>query len=135
MDVNKLVLDSYALIAYFEAEEGAEEVKHLLQEAESGKLSLMMSVVNWGEVYYILHRSKGEDIAEESILIMDQLPISILDVDRHLAHRAAELKAGHPLAFGDCFAAALALMNEARVLTGDPEFRRLEKEVAVEWIG
>jgi len=82
-----------------------------------------------------LHRSKGEDIAEESILIVDQLPISIVDVGRHLGHRAAEVKARHPLAFGDCFAAALALMNGTCVLTGDPEFRRLEGEVTVEWIG
>jgi len=130
----KIVLDSYALIAYFEDEPGAEKVAQLLAQAELGEIALLMSIVNWGEVYYILYRSKGEYAAEESILVMDQLPITLVEVDKLLTYQAARLKAKYAVAFGDCFAAALAVVNESRVLTGDPEFQRMETEVAVSWI-
>jgi ribonuclease VapC len=135
MNSPKIVLDSYALVAYFEDEPAAEKVEQVLRQAESGKLRLLMSLVNWGEVYYILHRSKGENVAEDSKLIMEQLPITLMDIDKSVTYQAAKLKAGHAIAFGDCFAAALAIINGSQVLTGDPEFKKLEKEVAVEWIG
>ena len=75
MKPGKIVLDSYALIAYFEDESSADQVKELLQQAEEREKSLLMNIVNWGEVYYALSRSKGESKAEESILIIDQLPM------------------------------------------------------------
>lgn len=134
MKPGKIVLDSYALIAYFENESSADQVKELLQQAEEREKSLLMSIVNWGEVYYALSRSKGESKAEESILIIDQLPITLIEINRTIAYQAAKLKARYVVAFGDCFAAALAMVNQGQVLTGDPEFKNLEKEVSVIWL-
>ncbi len=134
MKPGKIVLDSYALIAYLEDESSADQVKELLQQAEGGEKSLSMSVVNWGEVYYALSRSKGESKAEESILVIDQLPITLIEINRAIAYQAAKLKARYAVAFGDCFAAALAMVNQGQVLTGDPEFKNLEKDVSVIWL-
>ncbi len=134
MKPGKIVLDSYALIAYFEDESSADQVKELLQQAEERGKSLLMSTVNWGEVYYALSRSKGESKAEESILIIDQLPITLMEINRTIAYQAAKLKARYAVAFGDCFAAALAIVNQGQVLTGDPEFKNLEKEVSINWL-
>ena len=134
MKPGKIVLDSYALIAYFEDESSADQVKELLQQAEERGKSLLMSTVNWGEVYYALSRSKGESKAEESILIIDQLPITLMEINRTIAYQAAKLKARYAVAFGDCFAAALAIVNQGQVLTGDPEFKNLEKDVSVNWL-
>ena len=134
MKPGKIVLDSYALIAYFEDESSADQVKELLQQAEERGKSLLMSTVNWGEVYYALSRSKGESKAEESILIIDQLPITLIEINRTIAYQAAKLKARYAVAFGDCFAAALAMVNQGQVLTGDPEFKNLEKEVSINWL-
>jgi PIN domain nuclease of toxin-antitoxin system len=134
MNPEKIVLDSYAVIAYFENEVGAKKVEELLVGAESGKNLLLMSMVNWGEVYYALYRSKGEHKAEESILIMDQLPISLVNVDRSITYQAARLKARYSVALGDCFAAALAIANKSHVLTGDPEFKNLEGEISIGWL-
>lgn len=134
MKPGKIVLDSYALIAYFEDESSADQVKELLQQGEEREKSLLMSIVNWGEVYYALSRSKGESKAEESILIIDQLPVTLIEINRAIAYQAARLKARYAVAFGDCFAAALAMVNQGQVLTGDPEFKNLEKEVSVIWL-
>lgn len=128
------VLDSYAVIAYLEDEPGAEKVERILRQADRGTIDLLMSVINWGEVYYSLSRSKGEKQAEESLLIMEQLPIRIVDVDQSLMYQAARIKANHAIALGDCLAAALAVNEGYPVVTGDKEFHRLRETVKVEWL-
>jgi len=130
----KLVLDSYALIAYLEGEEGADIVQQALEDSEKGKCQLLMSIVNWGEVYYSMHRAKGEKEAEECVSVIDQLPIVLVEADREITHEASKFKAKHSIAFGDCFAAALAIQNECEVITGDKEFKKLEKEAKILWL-
>lgn len=128
------ILDSYALIAYFEDEPGAEKVERILEQAEKGKIRLLMNVINWGEVYYSIYRSKGEEKAEDSLFIIEQLPIRLIEVDRDLVSQAARLKARHSIALGDCLAAVLAINMNYPVVTGDKEFKKLANQVKIEWI-
>jgi PIN domain nuclease of toxin-antitoxin system len=132
--MKEAVLDSYALLAYLDDEPGAEKVQGLLQEAAKGKTALFMSVVNWGEVYYSLCRSKGEERAEDFLLIIEQLPIKLVNTDKESMYKVARIKAYHSIALGDCFAAALAIERRAPVLTGDKEFENLGKMVKIEWL-
>lgn len=129
-----LVLDSYALIAYLENEDGAGRVQEALREGEQGRLQLLMSAVNWGEVYYSIHRAKGAQQADETLLVIDQLPIDIVLPDKEHVLAASRLKAAHAIAFGDCFAAALATINDCQVATGDKEFCKLGDRVKVLWL-
>jgi len=128
------VLDSYAIIAHFTDEAGAEQVGMLLKAALAGKTRLYMSVINFGEVYYSTCRERGPGKADEALFMMEQLPVTLEDADKAVTIAAAELKSRHPIAYADCFAAALGIIKKAKVVTGDPEFKRLEKEVKVEWI-
>lgn len=128
------ILDSYAMIAYLEDENGAAKVERFLDEAEKGKLNVRMSIVNWGEVYYSIFRSKGEEKAEAALIIMEQLPIKITDVDRDIMYSVAKIKANHAIALGDCFAAAEAVKTDYPVVPGDKEFRKLGKMIQVKWL-
>ena len=128
------VLDSYALFAHFEDEPGAERVRSLLRSARAGKTELLLSVINFGELYYTALRERGTKEAEEIRFIMEQLPIEILDADMELTLAAARLKGRHSVAYADCFAAALAIRKQAKVITGDPEFKKFGAAVAVEWL-
>ena len=134
MKENGIILDSYAMIAYLEDENGGEKVEHFLDEAERGKLNILMSIVNWGEVYYSIFRSKGEEKAELSLILMEQLPIKTNDVDRDIMYSVANIKASHAIALGDCFAAAEAVKMDYPVVTGDREFMKLDKMIQVEWL-
>jgi ribonuclease VapC len=131
------VLDSFALLAYFEAETGAEQVRRLLKAADAGKIRLYMCVVNMGEVIYIVERERGLPKAQEILARIDELPVSIIDVDRTLTLAAAHLKTDCPIAYADCFAAALAQDKGATLVTGDPEFRKIkpECEIKIAWLG
>ncbi len=128
------VLDSFAYVAYVRGEEGYQEVRRLLTQAQAGKLSAHMCAVNVGEALYALWRTIGEAAARASIANLPLLDVTIHDATLDLCMQAAALKAEHPVALGDCFAAALARKLNATLVTGDPEFRKLGKLVKVKWL-
>jgi uncharacterized protein len=129
------VLDSYALIAHFEDETGGEKVRDILKSARDGKTKLYLSVINFGEIYYNTYRERGIEKAQEIKCIIEQLPITIIDADKPITIEAAKLKALYAVAYADCFAAALGIMKKCKVVTGDPEFKKMAKDVKVDWIG
>jgi hypothetical protein len=45
------VLDSHALLAYFEGEASGALVRTLIQDAEQRRIRLYVSLINWGEVF------------------------------------------------------------------------------------
>ena len=128
------VLDSFALLAFFQDEPGGRRVKAILGQALKKRAEILLSVVNYGEVVYITEREQGLRVAQKLIAVIDQLPVSLVDIDRRLTLAAAHLKAQHPLSYADAFAVALAQDRQAIVLTADPEFRAVETLVAIEWL-
>lgn len=128
------VLDASALMTFFENRPGADKVEDLLAKAADAKHPLLMSVVNWGEVYYSIWRARGEKVAHAKLQEIAQLPIQIVDVDMDLARLAASLKAQHNLPYADCFAAALAESRKAALVTSDRDFHRLGSQVKTIWL-
>jgi len=128
------VLDSYALLAFLEREPGFERVQSLFVVALEEDSNMLMTSVNFGEVYYIILREFGEKKVKEIETIIQTLPIDIIDVDVQLAREAARFKAIKKISYADCFAAALAKLSEGDVVTGDKEFKALEGEVKIYWI-
>jgi ribonuclease VapC len=130
------VLASHALLALLRDEPGADLVRGLLENAAEKDLSLHMTEVNYAEVQYIVRRREGDAawlaIAQE----LQAAPIEFHPVTRSLADVAAGYKARHKLSLADAFAAALAKEKKAELVTGDPEFKALEKEkeITVAWL-
>ncbi|MDO9541194.1 MAG: type II toxin-antitoxin system VapC family toxin, partial [Kiritimatiellia bacterium] len=115
------VLDSWALMAFFRDESAAEQTERLLEQAAVGRHKLLLSVINWGEIYYSIYRAEGEAIAEQKAREIAALPIEIVPVeaDLVLARQAAIYKATKKMSYADCFAAALAKIRKAELVTGD----------------
>ena len=136
VEAGEYILDTHALFAYLGDESGSEQVSELLEMANNGKCRLYMCVVNLGEVLYIADRERGPSEARDTLAWIDEMPIEVVDVDRAMTLTAAHLKAVCPIAYADCFAAALAQNKNATLVTGDPEFRKLKPEwgVRVEWV-
>ena len=132
--MKRYVLDSYALIAYFEAEEGAETVAGIFKDALADKAEVFLCVVNWGEMYYIALREGGDDKAELYRSTLVKYPITIIEANKELTLQAAGYKAFHKISYADAYAAALAKLRKAELVTGDKEFKPLEKEITMHWI-
>jgi len=128
------VLDSFALIAYFRDEPGAETVETLLLAAGKKDAPLHMSDVNYAEVKYSIVKKDGEAAWNEAAKILQGLPIEFHPTTRALADQAADFKARFKLSLADAFAAALAKEKKAELVTGDAEFKALEKELKLQWL-
>ena len=94
----RYVLDANALIGFFEGRHGAvQRVRQLLDEAVRQDAPLLMSAVNWGEVFYIAWRLHGEAKAWEAEVRLQELPVAVISADRERASRAGALKQKHSL--------------------------------------
>jgi ribonuclease VapC len=125
------VLDSYALLAFLRGEPGEEKVTALLERAGERDQPLHMTEANYAEVKFITVRKDGAVRWEEIARELRTLPIEFHPIDRVLADLAADIKARHKLSLADAFAAALAKDRRAELVTGDPEFAAIEKEVKI----
>ena len=130
--MKRYVLDASALMAFFEREPGADRVEQLLSAAAASERPLLMSVVNWGEVYYSTWRKYGEEVARRTLAEIAQLPIEVVDVDMEMTKLAASFKARHKLPYADAFAAALAKERRASLITTDKDFKLIEGEISLE---
>jgi len=128
------VLDSFALIAYFRGERAGVPVKDLLQKATRTDKHLHMTEVNYAEVKYMILRKDGAQAWEAAAKILIALPIEFHPVDRELADLAAEFKSRVSFSLADAFASALAKKHKADLITGDPEFKQVEKEIRIAWL-
>lgn len=103
----------------------------VLENALEGKAELYMCVVNWGEIYYITLRELGEEKAELYLSSISKYPITIVNVDRELTLVAARFKAHYKISYADAFAAGLAEIKKAILLTGDKELKQLSKIIRI----
>jgi ribonuclease VapC len=132
-----MVLDAHALMVLFNDEPGAEEIEKILIKAESGSPQLLMSVVNWGEVYYSILRGASQEMAEAKAHEIAGMQIELVPVDAddlELVRQAAAFKATKKMSYADCFAAALAKIKNAELITGDREFKQLVRDVKIHWL-
>jgi PIN domain nuclease of toxin-antitoxin system len=128
------VLDAYALLAFFLDEPGADTVQKVLLDAQAGRKALAMSVVNLGEVWYAIARAVSPATADQYIQRIYAMSIDILDADWEVTRQASVFKVRGKISYADCFAAALAKVLGADVLTGDKEFKVLEGEIGITWL-
>ena len=129
----KYLLDSWAVLAYLKKESPADlRVLRLLEKARDGEAQLFLSVINLGEIYYIVGRARGEETAQYILDEIKKLPIEILHVEEKDVLAAAAWKMKRPMAYADAFAASAAQELQAILLTGDPELLALRDLIEIE---
>lgn len=128
------VLDASALLVLLDDRPSARRVKHLIEEATRLKTTLLASVVNLGEVFYLSWQRYGEQSARDTLDDLSLLPLTILPVDSAQALKAAELRALHHVPYVDCLAAALSSIHQATLVTSDHDFERLGRHFPILWL-
>lgn len=131
----KLVVDSFALVCLFNREPGWEVVQRALYEQEKAGTKALLNRIHWGEFYYVVRRRVGSKKADDALHLLEQLPIEMVEVDPPLVRSAAEIKSENAVSYADAFCVATAMRFGAAVLTSDPEFKAVEGQVTVRWIG
>lgn len=136
--IARKVLDSWAILSWLKgAPRAADEVRRILEQSEQGRVELLMSIINVGEVYYILAKTVGPQDAENFLRDFRRMPVKSVALPKALVLDAARLKAKYPISFADAIAAETAIRAGAPLVTGDPDFKRFMggDVVQVGWIG
>lgn len=129
------VLDTWAIIAYLEDEPGAQKIAGIIADANEQQIPMWMSVVNAGEVWYIIARKTSTAVADQTVEEVRSLGIQFDNAEWSISRQAAQFKSQHKMSYADAFAAALAQQKNARLVTGDNEFKQVENEIKIFWIG
>jgi ribonuclease VapC len=130
-----LLFDSHVLLKFFQKEPGHEQVARLLEHAHRARAKKLICAINLGEIIYITKRAFGDEKKIEVLAHIERLGFIVLPVPNNIIFQAAEYKAEHSISYADCFAFATAMDQKASIVTGDPEFRKVEHLVNVVWIG
>jgi len=116
-------------------EAGFEKVRNVLANTQKSSVPVLINELNIGEIYYILYRKRGHEQAEYFLdTVLAGLPVSMISNDFNAVISASKIKARHALSFADCFAVVTAQRENAVILTGDPEFKNVEKFVELDWL-
>jgi len=129
-----IVMDSWAMIAYLEDELSAPQVENILVDSLQKGTQLLMTSVNLGEVWYNVARTYSIQTADQAIKDIKSLRVEIAPADWDLTYLAAQFKSSAKIAYTDCFAAALASIQGAELVTGDPEFHQFESKIKIHWV-
>lgn len=126
-------MDSFAVLALLNNESGAARIEDLLRQPETD-VRIVMSLINLGEVAYIVERRWGVEKLRTMLAFLEATVLEIIGVDQENVFAAAHIKARYPLAYADAFAVALTHDLDATLLTGDPEFKALTDFITIEWL-
>ncbi len=80
------------------------------------------------------HRKKIDEARIEVLSNIERLNFTILPVPNNLIFQAAEYKAQYALSYADFFALASAVEYQASMVTGDPDFKKVEHLVEIVWV-
>ena len=140
MTVSKsIVFDTWPIMAYLQGEPPTERIIEIIANANESRDSLLMSVVNAGEVWYSIAKRSDATNADRAIAMIRSLGIEFIEVDWPTTQIAARYKALGGISYADCFAAALARKTATDrascvLITGDREFEQLENEIDIVWL-
>lgn len=128
------VLDASAALDFVEDGPGAEQIEQLFKQAQGNDTPLLMSVLNWGEVFYHSWQRRGEESAKSLMAGLSRLPIELVPVDLSQSLKAGEFKVVHKIPYVDCVAAALSVLRQSTLVTADRDFEKLGRHFPVLWI-
>lgn len=132
--VSTYLFDSFPLLKLFQKEEGYQKVSGLLEDILEAKERPLIHIINVAEILYLTKKRFGDDEKRRILASLYDMDFDILSANDGLVYQAAELKGSYPISFGDCFALATAINRKAVLVTGDPDFKKVENLVKVLWV-
>ena len=128
---DKYVLDTSAIFAFLEDEDGADTVQDLLEKAKDNTVTIFIAFISFAEVYYITIQEKGALEAQRRNALISKLTIQRVESTEELSLIAGELKAKYRISLADAWIAAVAKYKGAVLVHKDPEFGQVESEIQV----
>ncbi len=133
-EVKLYVLDTSALFAFLDDEDGAGVVEDLLKKAQKGEIGIIVPLSCLGEVYYITKQRKGVEEAKKVTATVKEFPVELAGLSEEEILFASDFKADYSISLADSYVAGIASLYKAIVVTKDPEFKEIEKDKKLEFL-
>lgn len=121
-----VLIDSWSWIEYWR---GGPHSARAAEHIEGSDMALA-STVNLTETYFWVLRHYGEKKAEEKRLTLRKRCF-LISVNEEIAVEAARLKHGLRTSLADSLILATARSRGARVVTGDPDFKKIPDAIFI----
>lgn len=121
-----VLLDTSAILALRDNEEGAETVETFLQKAKAGEVNVLVSFISFMEVYYIIWERENDELARIAYLELKNLPVKQVNFDERLLLKAGEFKATYRFSMADAWISASAFVTESTLIHKDPDFEMVK---------
>jgi len=128
------IYDSFAILKLFQKEKNYHKVARLLEQDLRRKEAPLLQIINFGEIIYRTKKDFGEEAKLRAIRNVISLGLRIIPASDSLVYAAAELKGSYAISYADAFLLATALREKATIVTGDPEFKKVQSLSPIEWI-
>ena len=119
------VLDTSAIFALWNDEEGADTVEHILHSGAPVLVSFMTIM----EGRYRLWRNAGKETSDEFSKYISLLPVRRIDMTNAIFENAIEIRATNSLSVCDSWIIATAIATKSILLHKNPEFEQVKKMV------
>jgi PIN domain nuclease of toxin-antitoxin system len=129
------ILDTCAVIALLNKEQGYEIIAKLYEQAIDNQISLIIHKVNLLEIYYKIYREHDSIKADDIYNKIKNSTIFISDNFDDVVFKAAGyFKAKYKIALGDSFVLGISKKLSAIIVTADNEFKKIEKNEEIEML-
>jgi len=124
-EATSYVLDTSAIFALWNDEEGADAVEHILRSGAPVKVSFM----SFMEGRYRLWKNVGKAASDEFSKYLSLLPFTRVEPTPAIFEKAVEVKATNNLSVCDSWIIATAIAANSILVHKDPEFEQMKKTV------
>lgn len=122
------VLDTSALLTFWNDEDGAETVEQILRSDTQVYVSFMSCM----ESRYRIWKNTGKEESEEFSRYLNLLPFKRIDITDLIFEKAIEIKATNSLSVCDSWIIATAIVTGSVLVHKDPEFEQVKTLVKLE---
>lgn len=127
------VLDSYAMLTFFEGENGADKVRELLLKSEQKKVKLVISAIALGDVWHSIAGTLSDKKADDILNEITGMAIEVADTSWTQVRTAAEFR-NRGVPYAESYSAALAKIRRGELVTNNLGFKLIENEIKINWI-
>ena len=130
----KSLLDAYGLLLFLKKEGPYQVIKTLFRNAQDEDKPVLINDMSIGEIFHITARAHSVEKAEAFLPLLEVLPIEIVTNDLEDIIRAARIKAQYSIGFVNSLVVSTVEKENAVLLTGDPEFQKVEGVIDIQWL-
>ena len=130
----KQLLDAFGLLLFLQKKGPYQIVKDLFRKAQEAKSPILIHQMSVGQVYSITARCHSLEKAEAFLPLLEVLPLEVVSGDLAIVLRGARLSAEYSIGAIAGLVVATAEIEEAVLLTADPEVKKIEGVIPVEWL-